>query len=49
VSRVPRPGDPDALERDSAHGLLLMQTFMDEVKFNEAGNEVTMIKRRPRD
>ena len=46
TSRVPRPGDPDALERDSAHGLLLMQSFMDEVRFNAKGNEVTLVKRR---
>ena len=29
----------------SGRGLLLMRTFMDEVTFNETGNEVTMIKR----
>ncbi|MBL7041893.1 MAG: ATP-binding protein [Pirellulaceae bacterium] len=28
------------------HGLLLMQTFMDEVVFNDEGNEVRMVKRR---
>jgi CheY-like chemotaxis protein len=31
-------------ERD--RGLTLMQAFMDQVTFNEAGNEVTLIKRR---
>jgi CheY-like chemotaxis protein len=46
TSRVPRPGDPDVLEREGGHGLLLMQTFMDEVTFNASGNQVTMIKRR---
>jgi CheY-like chemotaxis protein len=46
TSLVPKPGDADALEREGGHGLLLMQTFMDEVKFNDLGNEVTMIKRR---
>ncbi len=46
TSRVPKPGDADVLEREGGHGLLLMQTFMDEVTFNETGNEVTMIKRR---
>jgi hypothetical protein len=49
TSRVPKPGDPDALDRAGGHGLLLMQTFMDEVVFNEAGNEVTMVKRRDAD
>jgi hypothetical protein len=46
VSKVPDPGDADVLEREGGRGLLLMQTFMDEVRFNPTGNEVTMIKRR---
>lgn len=46
TSQVPTPADPDVLEREGGHGLLLMQTFMDEVKFNEAGNQVIMVKRR---
>jgi CheY-like chemotaxis protein len=45
-SKVPDPGDPDALEQEGVHGLLLMQTFMDEVVFNEEGNEVRLVKRR---
>jgi CheY-like chemotaxis protein len=48
VSQVPKPGDPDVLEREGGKGLLLMQSFMDEVTFNEMGNEVTMVKRRER-
>lgn len=31
---------------ESGRGLTLMRTFMDEVAYNDAGNEVTMIKRR---
>jgi anti-sigma regulatory factor (Ser/Thr protein kinase) len=27
-------------------GLLLIRTFMDEVRHNERGNEITMVKRR---
>jgi anti-sigma regulatory factor (Ser/Thr protein kinase) len=42
---VPDCTDPANLERDSGRGLLLMRTFMDEVAFNEKGNEVTMVKR----
>jgi len=41
--------DPANLERPCGRGLLLMRTFMDEISHNEAGNEVTMIKRRPAD
>jgi CheY-like chemotaxis protein/anti-sigma regulatory factor (Ser/Thr protein kinase) len=36
--------DPTRL--DAGRGLLLIRTFMDEVYFNEAGNQITMIKRR---
>jgi anti-sigma regulatory factor (Ser/Thr protein kinase) len=43
---VPDPLDPAGLERASGRGLLLMRTFMDEVRFNDAGNAVTMTKRR---
>lgn len=42
---IPDPRDAD-LEQISGRGLLLMRTFMDEVRFNQGGNEVTMIKRR---
>lgn len=38
--------DYSHLERPSGRGLFLIQTFMDEVTFNENGNEITMIHRR---
>jgi CheY-like chemotaxis protein/anti-sigma regulatory factor (Ser/Thr protein kinase) len=44
-SKLPDPTDPSNLEKVSGRGLLLMRTFMDEVSFNETGNEVTMVKR----
>lgn len=43
---LPDPRAPQNLEKPSGRGLLLMQTFMDEVRYNDRGNEVTMIKRR---
>ncbi len=43
---LPDPTDPANIERPCGRGLLLMQTFMDDVKYNEIGNQVTMIKRR---
>ena len=46
VSKLPGRGDAETLESEGGHGLLLMQTFMDEVTFNARGNEVTMVKRR---
>jgi CheY-like chemotaxis protein/anti-sigma regulatory factor (Ser/Thr protein kinase) len=46
-SQLPDPTDPENLEKVSGRGLLLMRTFMDEVTFNETGNQVTMVKRCP--
>jgi len=39
------PSDPMQLTRPSGRGLFLIRTFMDEVNFNETGNEITMIFR----
>jgi CheY-like chemotaxis protein len=47
-SNLPDPTDPANLESVSGRGLLLIRTFMDEVSFNDPGNEITMIKRRSR-
>jgi CheY-like chemotaxis protein len=44
--QLPDPTDPANLEKLSGRGLLLMRTFMDEVSFNEDGNEVTLIKNK---
>lgn len=41
---LPNPTDPEQIERASGRGLLLIKTFMDEVGFNEVGNEVTLVK-----
>lgn len=46
---LPDPTDPANLDRVSGRGILLMRTFMDEVAFNESGNEVTLVKRRRRE
>ncbi len=43
---LPDPTDPEFLERPSGRGLLLMRSFMDDVSFNDVGNEVTLVKRR---
>ena len=43
---LPDPTDPSNLGKVSGRGLLLIQTFMDQVHHNEDGNEITMIKRR---
>ena len=44
-STLPDPTDPANLEKISGRGLLLIRTFMDEVHHNQAGNEITMVKR----
>ncbi|MEM8883829.1 MAG: response regulator [Planctomycetota bacterium] len=46
-STLPDPREQNHLELLSGRGVLLMRTFMDEVTFNEKGNVVTMLKRRP--
>lgn len=45
-TQLPDPTEPGFLERPCGRGVMLMRTFMDEVQFNEQGNEVTLIKRR---
>jgi anti-sigma regulatory factor (Ser/Thr protein kinase) len=46
VSNLPDPTDPANLETPSGRGILLMRAFMDEVRYNAAGNRVTMIVSR---
>lgn len=43
-STLPDPTDPANIDRPCGRGLLLMKTFMDDVEYNETGNEVTMTK-----
>ncbi|MCA9046071.1 MAG: ATP-binding protein, partial [Planctomycetaceae bacterium] len=45
VSSLPDPTDPEALERPCGRGLLLMRSFMNEVSYNDVGNEVCMVYR----
>lgn len=45
-STLPDPTDPEYLLKPSGRGIMLMRTFMDDISFNDQGNEVTMIKRR---
>src|SRR3984957_19289228 len=43
---LPDATDPANLEPPCGRGLLLMRKFMDEIHFNDKGNEVTLVKRR---
>ena len=45
-STLPDPADPANLEKPCGRGVLLMKTFMDEVYYNNTGNEVTLVKHR---
>jgi CheY-like chemotaxis protein len=43
---LPDPTDPANIERPCGRGLLLIRTFMDEVRHNALGNTITLVKRR---
>lgn len=45
-SSLPDPTDPANIELASGRGLLLIRTFMDEVRHNVVGNQITMVKRK---
>jgi CheY-like chemotaxis protein/anti-sigma regulatory factor (Ser/Thr protein kinase) len=43
-STLPDPTDPANMDRVGGRGLLLIRTFMNEVRFNQTGNEITLVK-----
>ena len=45
TSALDRPIEPEDLIRIGGRGMLLIRTFMDEVRHNATGNEITLIKR----
>ena len=45
TSLIPTSGDAEAIESEGGRGLVLIQNFMDEVRFNDQGNEITLVKR----
>ena len=45
-STLPDPTAAANLDRPCGRGLLLMRTFMDNVIYNDKGNEVTLFKER---
>lgn len=47
VNAIPDPLDPDNLFKASGRGVLFIYNIMDEVKYNERGNRLTMVKRNP--
>lgn len=49
VNSIPDPLDPDNLFKTSGRGVLFIYNIMDEVKYNERGNRLTMVKKCQRD
>lgn len=47
VDSLPDPTSEEQLFSERGRGVFLMQAIMDEVIFNQEGNQVTLIKRRP--
>ncbi len=45
VDSIPDPRDPENLFKTSGRGVLFIYNIMDEVKYNERGNRLTMIKK----
>ena len=43
---LPDPRDDDRLECTNGRGVMLIREMMDEVNYNDVGNEVVMVKRR---
>jgi serine/threonine-protein kinase RsbW len=46
IAEVPDPLNPENLFKTSGRGVLLIHNIMDEVKYNERGNRLTMIKKK---
>jgi len=46
LTPAPVETDEEAFVIPSGRGFMLMQAFMDEVSYNDTGNEVTLVKRR---
>jgi serine/threonine-protein kinase RsbW len=46
VAQIPDPLNPENLFKTSGRGVLFIYNIMDEVKYNERGNRLTMVKRK---
>ena len=43
---LPDPTDPEYLLRPCGRGVMLMHAYMTEVRYNDRGNRVTLVKRK---
>lgn len=44
---IPDPTSEDRLELPHGRGLMLMKAYMSSIEYNEAGNRVTMVYKKP--
>ena len=44
--RVPDPTSPDRLSLPTGRGIMLMRSYLDDLSYNDQGNEVQLIKER---
>lgn len=49
VNAIPDPLDPENLFKTSGRGVLFIYNIMDEVKYNDRGNRLTMVKKAKKD
>jgi len=49
VNNIPDPLDPENLFKTSGRGVLFIYNIMDEVKYNDRGNRLTMVKKAKQD
>ena len=47
ISKLPDPTALENLDRPCGRGVMLMRAFMDEVHYNDKGNQVTLVKQYP--
>ena len=45
INKIPSPRDTELLMNLHGRGILIARAYFDEIKYNESGNEVTLIKR----
>ncbi len=46
VGSLAEPGELGSLDAESGRGIVLMKSFLDDVQYNDKGNEVTLTKQR---
>jgi len=47
LNKVPYPRDPENLLKSSGRGVLLIKNLVDDAQYNDRGNRISLMKRRP--